>query len=104
MRTKLLLRPSVVAALGLIAGFSVARSSGRREAGGVVFAVAGGWCARQWLRGMGRNRGAGMVGLYAGAMGASHPLAKRIGAWPSVLGVSALVAGASEMGGRLARR
>ena len=104
MRAKLLLRPSVVAATGLIAGFSVARSSGRREAGGAVFAVAGGWCARQWNRAMGRNGAAGMVGLYTGAMGASHPLAKRIGPWPSVLAVSALVAGASEVGGRLARR
>lgn len=104
MRVQLFLRPSVVAAIGLIAGFSVARSSGRREAGGAVFAVAGGWCARQWLRAMGRNWGAGMLGLYAGAMGASHPLAKRIGAWPSVLGVSALVAGASEVGGWLGHR
>lgn len=53
---------------------------------------------------MGPRAAAGLVGLYAGAMGASHPLAKRIGAWPSVVAVSAVVAGASEAGGRLARR
>lgn len=103
MLAKSVLRPSVIAATGLIAGFSVARSSGRREVGGAVFAVAGGWCARQWARAMGPKGGAGMVALYTGAMGASHPLAKRIGAWPSVLAVSALVAGASEVGSRLAR-
>ena len=32
---------------------------------------------------------------YVGAFGLSHPLAKKIGSWPSVLAVSALTAAAS---------
>ncbi|MCW3845430.1 hypothetical protein ONA70_35745 [Micromonospora yasonensis] len=38
---------------------------------------------------------AALVATYVGAFGLSHPLAKRIGAWPSVLAVSALTAAAS---------
>lgn len=92
-----LLRPSVVAVTGLVAGFAVARASGRREAGGAVFAVAGAWCARRWWNSLGPRSAVGLVGLYAGAMGGSHPLAKRLGPWPSVASVSALVAAASEL-------
>ena len=33
-------------------------------------------------------------------MGGSHPLAKKLGPWPSVLTVAAVTAGASELWGR----
>jgi len=36
-----------------------------------------------------------LVATYVGAFGLSHPLAKKIGAWPSVLAVSAATAAAS---------
>jgi hypothetical protein len=36
-----------------------------------------------------------LVGVYLGGFGASHPLAKKIGAWPSVFTVAAVSAGAS---------
>jgi hypothetical protein len=36
-----------------------------------------------------------LLGTYLGGFGASHPLAKKIGAWPSVFTVAALSAGAS---------
>jgi hypothetical protein len=36
-----------------------------------------------------------LLATYLGAFGLSHPLAKKIGAWPSVLVVSAITAGAS---------
>lgn len=94
------LRPSLLSVTGLVAGFAVARSSGRRELGGAVFAAAGVLSARQWVRSLGPARAAGLVGLYAAAMGSSHPLAKKIGAWPSVLAVSAVVATVSEAAGR----
>jgi hypothetical protein len=94
------LRPSVVAVSGLVAGFAVARGSGRRELGGAVFAVAGAWCGRRWWSSLGPRTAIGLGTLYLGAMGGSHPLAKRIGAWPSVAAVSALVATASELSGR----
>ena len=40
---------------------------------------------------------AGLSALYIGAFGASHPLAKKIGAWPSVLTVTALTSGAAHL-------
>lgn len=36
---------------------------------------------------------AGLAALYVTAFGASHPLAKKLGAWPSVLTVTAVAAG-----------
>jgi hypothetical protein len=98
----LLLRPSVVAATGLIGGFALARRTGRRELGGAAFAAAGAYCARRWASNAGALPAVALVGLYGAAMGGSHPLAKRIGAWPAVLGVTAAVAAASELTGRRA--
>jgi hypothetical protein len=34
-----------------------------------------------------------LLGTYLTAFGASHPLAKKLGAWPSVLAVTAAAAG-----------
>jgi hypothetical protein len=89
--------PSAVAALGLAGGFAVARRTGRRELGGAVFAAAGAWCARDWYRSSGLAPAAGLSTLYAAAMGGSHPLARKLGAWPSVVAVTALTAAASEV-------
>lgn len=38
---------------------------------------------------------AGLSAGYWTAMGVSHPLAKKVGTWPSVLGVTAVSAGAA---------
>jgi hypothetical protein len=95
--------PSLVCAAGLIGGFTAARYTGRREVGGAVFALAGAWCARAWQRQSGRLASAGLGAVYTAAMGASHPLAKRLGPWPSVLAVSAVVAAASEAVNRASR-
>jgi hypothetical protein len=38
-----------------------------------------------------------MGAIYAAAMGGSHPLAKKVGPWPAVLGVAAATALASEV-------
>jgi hypothetical protein len=38
---------------------------------------------------------AGLSAAYWVAMGVSHPLAKKVGTWPSVLGVTAAAAGAA---------
>jgi hypothetical protein len=89
-------RPSAVAAAGLIGGFAAARSTGRRELGGAVFAAAGAWCAGAWARRNGRPAAAALSAAYVAAMGGSHPLAKKLGAWPAVLAVTAVVAAASE--------
>lgn len=82
-------------AAGLIGGFALARYTGRRELGGVVLAAAGSICGRSWLRSSGPGVMGLLLGVYAAAFGASHPLAKKIGAWPSVLAVTAVASGAT---------
>ncbi|MHB1594333.1 MAG: hypothetical protein ACYCO9_20755 [Streptosporangiaceae bacterium] len=104
MKIRFACPPSAVAAAGLVGGFLVAQKTGRREVGGAVFAAAGLWCARDWYRTSGAAAAASLGALYVAAMGGSHPLAKKIGTWPSVLAVTATTAGASEMVTRLGRR
>jgi hypothetical protein len=94
---------SAAAALGLAGGFIVARRTGRRDLGGALFAAAGAWCAREWYRASG-PAAAGLSALYVAAMGGSHPLAKRIGAWPSVITVTAVTVIAAELVTRTAAR
>jgi hypothetical protein len=81
-----------VAAGTLIAAYAVAVGTGSRPLGGVVLAIGGLWCIWVWLRRYGRRTATilGCVGF--GAFVASHVLALAIGAWPSVLAVSAVVA------------
>jgi hypothetical protein len=89
-----------VVATGLVGGFAVARYSGRRELGGLFLAGCGIWSARQWARKGGPALTLGLGLTYAGAFGASHPLAKRIGAWPAVFAVTAVAAGAAALADR----
>ena len=96
--------PSAVAALGLVGGFFVARRSGRRELGGALFAAAGAWCAREWYRAGGPAAAAGQGAVYVAAMGGSHPLAKRVGVWPSVVTVTAVTVAAAEVVTRAGER
>lgn len=84
-----------IAGGSLIAGFALARVTGVRPLGAVPLALGGGWCTRQWLQRGGMPTAGGLLAIYAGAFVGSHPLAKRVGAWPSVLAVSAASEGAS---------
>jgi len=84
-----------VVALGLLGGYLTARETGLRPLGGVVLAAAGVFAGRTWLAKGGPAVTAGLSAVYLLGFGASHPLAKRIGAWPSVLAVTAVSAGAS---------
>jgi hypothetical protein len=84
-----------IAALGLVGGYVAARETGIRPLGGVVLGLAGAYAGRSWVAKAGGPAAAGLAALYLGGFGASHPLAKRVGAWPSVLAVAALSAGAS---------
>ena len=84
-----------VVATGLIGGYAIARAGGRRELGGLFLAACGAWSARRWNRVGGPGLAVGLGLTYAGAFGVSHPLAKRIGAWPSVLAVTAVASGAA---------
>ncbi|MET7593577.1 MULTISPECIES: hypothetical protein [unclassified Streptomyces] len=86
---------AVVAAGGLVGGYGVARWTGKRQLGGVVLAAAGAAAGRQWQQQAG-GRAAGVLGAaYVAAFAGSHPLAKRVGAWPAVFGVAGAVALAS---------
>lgn len=86
---------SAVAAGSLIGGYAVARFSHRRPLGAVPLLLGGAWCARQWVDLAGGPAAAALVAIYLGGFAGSHPLAKRIGAWPSVLSAAAASAGAS---------
>ncbi|MDH6144958.1 MULTISPECIES: hypothetical protein [Kitasatospora] len=88
---------AAIAATGLIGGYSTARFTGKRPLGGAVLAAAGAGAAYQWRRAAGTGAAAGLTGLYLAAFGGSHPLAKKIGAWPSVLAVTGVVAAASVL-------
>jgi membrane glycosyltransferase len=84
-----------VVASGLVGGFAVARYSGRRELGGIVLGSAGAWSAWRWLRSSGPGVMGVLLGTYLAAFGASHPLAKKLGAWRSVFTVTAVASGAA---------
>ena len=88
---------AAVTAVGLIGGWLAARESGIRPLGGVLLGVAGVWAARTWYARHGWVAAAGLSALYVGAFGLSHPLAKRIGAWPSVLAVTAVASGTAYL-------
>src|SRR5699024_2890030 len=82
-----------VVAAGLLGGYTTARYTGRRELGGVVLAASGAAAATKWLKNRGPVATGLLLGLYTAAFGASHPLAKKIGAWPAVLTVTAATSG-----------
>jgi apolipoprotein N-acyltransferase len=96
--------PALLAPAGLVGGFAAARYSGKRALGGAVFAAAGAWCLREWARSSGPAAAGGLAVLYAASMGGSHPLARKLGPWASVLAVSAVNAVTSEILTRRAAR
>ena len=81
-----------LAALGLIAGFGVAVGTGSRPLGGVVLAACGLTCLGIWLRRDGRRTAAQLTATGLAAFAISHVLGLVIGAWPSVIVVSAVTA------------
>lgn len=94
------LLPSALAGSGLIGGFAAARATKNRPLGGAVLAAAGTGAFLLWKSNAGTPTAAALSALYLAAFGASHPLAKKIGAWPAVNTVSAGVVLASLIAGR----
>ncbi len=82
-------------AAGLVGGFTLAQRTGVRPLGGAAMLGANVLAARQWYAAGGPPLVVGLSAAYWAAMGVSHPLAKKVGTWPSVLGVTAAVAGAA---------
>ncbi|MET8285537.1 hypothetical protein ABZV80_09875 [Streptomyces sp. NPDC005132] len=86
---------AVVAAGGLVGGYGVARWTKKRQLGGVVLATAGAAAAQQWRRQAGGKAAGALTVAYVAAFAGSHPLAKKVGAWPAMFGVAGTVALAS---------
>jgi hypothetical protein len=84
-------------AVGLVGGYATARFTKKRELGGVVLAAAGAAAAKSWTGSVGPAGATALTALYFGAFGGSHPLAKKIGAWPAVGVVTAIATGAAAV-------
>ena len=82
--------------LGLVGGWVTARETGIRPLGTVPMIAALGWANRTWVAKGGAPLAIGLTGGFLGAFGVSHPLAKKLGAWPSVITVTAAAAGAAH--------
>lgn len=82
-------------AAGLTGGFTLAQQTGVRPLGGAAMAVANALSVPAWRAAGGTPLVAGLTAAYWAAMGVSHPLAKKIGTWPSVAAVTAASAGAA---------
>lgn len=80
---------SLVGSVALVLGFAVAQGTGVRWLGGIVLVAAAAWCARRWWSHSGPMRALVALLLFGIGFAVSHPLGSVIGAWPSVLVVSA---------------
>ncbi|MGI8311245.1 hypothetical protein [Saccharopolyspora sp. ASAGF58] len=88
---------SLLTSAGLIGGFAVARATKHRHWGGVVAAGAGLGAMEACRRRTGVAPALALGATYAAALTGSHPLAKKIGAWPSVLAVTGATAVAAHL-------
>lgn len=94
------LLPTIFATGGLLGGYQTARATGNRPLGGVILAAAGAAAFMGWKKNAGAGTATTLTATYVLAFGASHPLAKKMGAWPAVFTVSGAVAAASLCCGR----
>lgn len=92
--------PTLAASAGLVGGYSLARVTGIRPLGAVGLVAGGAAAYAGWKKNAGGGRAALLTGVYLGAFGYSHALAKQIGAWPSVGAVTGATALASLALGR----
>jgi hypothetical protein len=87
---------SALTSAGLVGGFATARMTKQRYLGGVVAGAAGIIAMEQWRRRAGIGTACALGATYLAALGGSHPLAKKLGAWPSVFTVTAATAAAAH--------
>lgn len=85
---------SLVVAAGLVGGFAVARVTKVRMLGGIVLSLAGAQASRDWAKD-GAITATALGSIYTTAFALSHPLAKKIGAWPAVFVVASSAAAAA---------
>ena len=89
------LLPTVLATTGLLGGYLTGRATGNRPLAGVVLAAAGTAAFIGWKKTAGVGMATALTATYVLAFGASHPLAKKMGAWPAVCTVTGVTAAAS---------
>lgn len=94
------LLPTVFSTIGLVGGYQTARVTKNRQLGGAVLAAAGTAAFWGWKKNAGAGVATALTATYVLAFGASHPLAKKMGAWPAVYTVTAATAVASLIFGR----
>ncbi len=94
------LLPTALATTGLLGGYQTARATKNRQLGGAVLAAAGAAAFMAWKKNAGAGAATALTATYVVAFGASHPLAKKLGAWPAVYTVTAATAVASLVFGR----
>ena len=80
-----------VASGSLLLGFAVAQATGVRPLGGIVLFAGCAWCGLRWLRSAGTTRTVLLVVIYLAGFVLAHVIADTLGAWGSVLLVSAVV-------------
>ncbi|MFD6949969.1 hypothetical protein A6A08_08625 [Nocardiopsis sp. TSRI0078] len=90
---------AVLTSAGLLGGYTVARTTGNRPLGGAVLAAFGAAAFETWRRRSGVGTAVALTGVYAGAFGLAHPLARKVGSWPAVLGVTAATAAVAAASG-----
>lgn len=86
---------ALLLALGLVLGFGVAEATGLRWLGGLVLVGANVLAVPSWLAVGGTRLAGGLTVVFWAGMVLSHPLARLVGTWPSVLTVAAVAAGAA---------
>jgi hypothetical protein len=86
------LLPPALTSAGLVGGYGAARATGNRPLGGAVLTAVGAGAFAAARAAGGPGRAAVVTAVYLAAFGLSHPLAKRLGAWPSVFTVTAATA------------
>ncbi|WP_443466698.1 hypothetical protein [Glutamicibacter ardleyensis] len=85
------LASTAIAVTGLTGGYATGRITEKRPLAAVVLAVAGTGAFLLWKKDAGTVKATALVTTYLVAFGASHPLSKKIGAWPAVNSVTAAV-------------
>lgn len=86
------LASTALAATGLAGGYATGRATKKRPLAAVVLGAAGVGSFLIWKKDAGTGKAVALISAYLGGFGASHPLAKKIGAWPAVNSVTAGVA------------
>jgi hypothetical protein len=84
-----------IAAGSLVGGWLVARHTAIRPLGGLVLVAGGAVCAREWAEKTDALTTAALVAIYLAGFVGSHPLARRVGPWPSVLAAAGASGGAA---------